>query len=135
MKLVGNKFKRLIYVFEFPDKSAYVGLTYNSQERESEHLNPKRLKKSAVYQYIQKSGLLPKFKELSEYIDWNIASQLEGECVEKYRKNGWIILNKYKTGALGGCTLIWTKEKCLEDAKKYNSIKEWRFNSNSVYCT
>jgi len=29
MKLIGNKYNRLIYVYEFPDNHCYIGLTGN----------------------------------------------------------------------------------------------------------
>lgn len=135
MSNVGNKYKRLIYSFEFPDNSVYVGLTYNSNERRNEHLNPKRSKKSAVYKYILLSGLIPEYYELTEYVDKEIAIKLEEKYLNEYKINGWKILNKYKTGTLGGNTIIWTKEKCIENASKFLTIKEWRINNNSVYCT
>lgn len=36
--------KRLIYAFKFPDKSIYIGLTYNSVRRRSQHFNAKKYK-------------------------------------------------------------------------------------------
>jgi hypothetical protein len=27
----------------------------------------------------------------------------------------------------------WTKEKCIEEAKKYNTIKEWKTNNQTSY--
>ncbi len=133
MLKIGNKYKRLIYSFEFSDNSVYVGLTYNSSDRKNEHLNPKRSKKSAVYKYILLTGLIPKYLELTEYVDCEIAVKLEEEFLNRYKANGWKILNVYKTGTLGGNTLFWTKDKCIEEAKKYLTIKEWRLKSNSVY--
>lgn len=132
---LGSHVKRLIYAFEFSDKSVYVGLTYNSIERKNEHLNPKRVQKSAVYKYLKKTGIIPEFKELTDYIDKYLSIIKEKEYLEHYKFEGWNILNKYPTGALGGNTLYWTKENCIENAKKYSTLKEWRLNNNSVYCT
>lgn len=131
----GSLYKRLIYSFEFPDKSVYVGLTLNSTTRKNEHLNPKRSKKSSVYKYIIESGLQPKFNELTEYIDSDFASKKEGEFVERYRNDGWKILNRMKTGGLGGNIIKLTKEICILEALKYNTKSEWRTGSSSTYVT
>ena len=88
---------------------------------------------SPVFLYKQKTGLKPEFKELSNFLDKEIASIKEGEFLEKYKIEGWNILNKAKTGGLGGTYVKWTLEKCLNEAKKYNSIKEWRKNSMNSY--
>ena len=41
---------------------------------------------------------------------------MEKFYVEKYQKDKWIILNKVKTGSIGGIFVYWTKEKCQEVA-------------------
>jgi hypothetical protein len=42
---------------------------------------------------------------------------------------GWI----YKPANVVHPKNYWTKEKCIEDALKYNSVSEWVRNSRSVY--
>jgi predicted GIY-YIG superfamily endonuclease len=132
---LGSKYKRLIYAFEFSDKCVYIGLTYNPKERREEHLNSKRKKKSAVYQHIVKTGLYPEYKELTEYIDKDSASVREGEYLNKYKQDGWIILNKIKTGGLGGNIRIWSKEVCESLAKNYNTKIEFLTNHRTPYLT
>lgn len=127
---LGSKFKRLIYCFEFSDKSVYVGLTYNSYQRMSVHLSNQ---KSQVYKHIKKTGIIPEFKELTEYMDYNLAALKEGEFLEQYRKNNWFILNIKKSGGLGGDTKIWTKEKCLIEALKYENKRAWFEAPNASY--
>ena len=100
MNRVGNKYNRCIYAAEFPDNHVYVGLTYNLDNRIKDHY-----RKSSVYEYIIKTGLKPKFKKLTEYLDVNIASILEGDKLNEYIRNGWISLNKNKCGAIGGYNL------------------------------
>ena len=39
MEIIGNRYKRLIYVYEFPDNTCYVGLTGNIKKRNNQHLN------------------------------------------------------------------------------------------------
>lgn len=123
-------YRRLIYVFEFPDKSAYIGLTFNLNKRKFSHFFDK---KSQVYKHIEKTGLQPCFKQLTDFIDRNSASIKEGEFLDMYKQEGWNILNKNKTGGLGGTIIKWTKEKCVQEALKYKTKKEWGINSRGSY--
>ena len=129
MKVIGNKYKRCIYSFEFSDNSVYVGLTYNIDKRIEQHLTST---KSSVYKHIN-NGLTYEIKKLSEYINIEDSIKMESYFVEKYRDNGWIILNKIKTGSLGGDTLIWTIEKCVEIVKKYKSRKDFKKDNKKLY--
>lgn len=120
--------KRLIYAFEFSDKSVYVGLSYDSKKREKRHYSDND---SQVYKHINKTNLKPEYKELTDYLDKWIASKMEGEFLEKYKQDNWLILNKMKTGGLGRNNLVlWDKLKCQKDAKKYNTKTEWQKKSN-----
>lgn len=130
MYRIGSKYERLIYAFEFDDKSVYVGLSYNSDRRKLAHLSDI---KSQVYKHIQKIGLFPEFKELTEYINVDLASKKEGEILHKYKNDGWKILNKIKTGGLGGDIIKWNKENCILEAKKYLTKTKFQKNSNGAY--
>jgi len=128
MEIIGNLYKRCIYSIEFSDNSVYVGLTYNYDGRVEKHITDK---KSAVYQHLH-SGLTYETKKLTDYIDVKKAMLLEGKYVKKYGKDGWILLNKMKTGGLGAI-LLWTKEKCHEEALKYKNRKEFHKKSSGAY--
>lgn len=130
MEIIGNSHKRLIYVYEFSDKSCYVGLTGNINIRKEQHLSDKE---SSVYLYQEKSGLIPNLVIKSDYILAKQASILEGIIVNDYKENGWNILNRTKTGNLGGNIIKWTYEKCKEEALKYNNITHLKSN-NALYC-
>lgn len=121
---------RLIYSFKFSDNYVYVGLTCSPETRKEYHLNNK---KSPVFQHILKTNLTPKFSILTDYIENYIASIKEGEFLNNYINDGWMVLNKVKTGGLGGNRLIWNKNKCIVEAKKYNSRKEFSIKNNSAY--
>lgn len=129
---LGSKYKRLIYAFEFSDKSVYIGLTYNSKKRYNDHFKDSN---GGVYKYIQQTGLQPEFKELTNYLDKNIASEKEGEYVKKYKNEGWKILNKRNTGGLGSNIRIWNFESCKLIAAKYNYRSELKKFHPSVYFT
>ena len=114
---VGSKYKRCIYVCEFSDNHAYVGLTYNFEKRKKDHL---RDKKSSIFKYISLTKLKPLFKQITEYLDYQEAAIKEGEVLNEYKNNGWLMLNRVPTGGLGSKDEIvrkWTEEKCIEVAK------------------
>jgi hypothetical protein len=129
MEKVGSKYKRLIYSYEFPDNSVYVGLTYNLNKRDLSHM---KRETSSVYQHMIKTGLKPIRKTLTEFLDRDEASEVEGKLTEKYRQEGWNILNKTKTGALGGSTLYWTPERIKDEAKKYKTLSDFYEKSPSA---
>ncbi len=125
----GNKFNRLVYVYRFSDNYVYVGLTYNIEERDDKH---KRDKRSSVYKHIKKTGLIPELT-FTEYMHVDKASRLESDTLEKYIKNGFFILNKAKTGIVGGNNLKWTFKRCLEEARECKTRKEFFNKNNSAY--
>lgn len=126
MNTIGNHHKRCIYSYEFDDNHVYVGLTYNIEERKKQHD-----KKGPVKNHILKTGNLPTLKLLTDYILSELAIVKESEFLDHYISNNWKILNSVKTGALGGGKTKWTKERCQEEALKYNNIKSYRENSLS----
>lgn len=130
MKVFGNHYKRCIYAVEFPDHSVYIGLTCNLHRRIGQHETCKR---SAVFVYIKSHGLKPRFKQISNYVDKDLASILEGETLERYKKERWMILNRTKTGALGGGTRFWTKENCIKAAGLCKTRGEFETRFNGAY--
>lgn len=130
MKILGSRYKRCIYVYEFSDNSAYIGLTYNLKERQKDRNNKLN---DAVTKYINETGIQPFRKQLTEYIDVEEAIKLEGFYVEEYKKNGWKILNRTKTGSIGGSILKWTKEKCQKEALKYTTRYKFQKNNSSAF--
>ena len=120
MQRKGSKLFRGLYVFEYPmSKKAYVGLTYNYEERYNDHLN--KTKSIVEMNKIEKHV----FKPLGVFYDREQASIMEQNLMEEYKKNGWMLLNKIKGGGLGGNTLKWTKELLIEEALKYKT--KWEF--------
>ena len=104
METLGDHKKRMIYAYEFPDNSVYIGLTYDYDIRDLRH---KTSLNSAVRRHAEETGLTPIHKRLVDYIPVEEAKVKEGEFVEKYRQDGWKILNIAKTGGTGG---IYKKE-------------------------
>ncbi len=102
MILIGNKYERCIYAYEFSDNYVYVGLTYNLDKRESDRNQDIY---DAVTIHKNKTNLIPIRKQLTNYLPVKEASILEGKYLEKYVSNGWISLNRRKTGGIGGKSL------------------------------
>ena len=128
---LGNKYKRCIYVFEFSDKSVYVGLTYDPKKRFWQHHHERN---SKVYAKINESNEEPVFKIITDFLSYEVAGEKECETINSYKKDGWKILNERKGGSLGGLSsLKWDKEKCLEEAKKYKNVTSLYRNNNSCY--
>ena len=107
-------------------KCVYVGLTHNIIERQN---GRDCHNTDQVTKHINLTGYIPIRKQLTDYIDVEIASKLEGEYVEKYKNDGWNILNVAKTGGIGGNTLIWIKEKVIEEQLN-NAKQEVNFMKN-----
>jgi len=127
MEKIGSKHLRIIYVYEFPDNSAYVGLTYHPSQRHYSHMNNES---STVFIHMKETGLVPIRKTITEFLNKDDASEMETEVLNKYRNEGWKILNRSKTGGLGGITRYWTPEKIEEEALKYDKLTEFYKNSN-----
>ena len=114
----GSMYKRIVYVYEFSDNSAYVGLTYDMNNRQTQR---NLLKTDSVTKYINESGLTPIRRLLTDYIDVDSAAKLECFYIEKYRSEGWNILNQKIGGGVGGKLRKWSKEKII------NAIKEYKY--------
>lgn len=137
MKPVGDKYKRCIYAYEFSDGFCYVGLTYNMEMRHLQHTNGKSFSK--VYEHSLKNNIpIPKPKQLTDYIDKDSAAIMEGEYLEKYKKDGWKIINVAKTGGLGYKRRMYekeeiTKEFCKKIAEKYEKPSDFPHKNQTLY--
>jgi len=129
IKLGCNHYRK-IYSFTFSDNHVYVGLSYSPNERKNHHLNDE---KSSVYKHIKKTKLIPDFNILTDYMEKGVASKEEGKILNNYRINNWIILNKMKTGGLGGSTIVWTENNCFEEALKYKTRAVFKKMSGGAY--
>lgn len=123
MKILPNYYKRLIYVYTFEDNTCYIGLTCDIERRHKQHMDDLN---SAVNKHMIDTGFIPKIEIKSDYIDVRDAVILEEKTLNYYKKMGFVILNKNKTGSIGGLNLYWTKERCIEEVKKYKCYSEFR---------
>lgn len=129
MILKGNRFYRAIYVFEFENNAAYIGLSYDLEKRYTSHLNSG----GPVGRMAKKTKF--KFQQLTEYVPRKSAKELEAFFLDEYRKNGWIILNTAKAGALGSGERKITLAFLKSEIAKYEYLKDFAKNSPSAYAT
>lgn len=125
----GNKYKRFIYAYEFPDNHVYVGLTYNIEKRKIKHSSS-----GSVFNYIKETNLVPSFKQLTDTpVDILKAKELEGIYLQQYVEKGWIKLNKANTGGIGGNNYKWNYDSIKTEALKYSTKKDFYSKSKSAY--
>ena len=91
--MLGHKYKRCLYAFEFSDNSVYVGLTYDARKRFWQHHHERN---SKVYMKIKETGEEPVFKILTDFLDYEIVGKKECDTINEYKINGWKILNEKK---------------------------------------
>ena len=131
MEKRGSLRLRKIYVFEFEDGYAYVGLSYNPQKREKDHL---RDIDSAVYIHLHETQCPYVFKELSDFLERKEASEKEEEFKQLYKRNGWVMLNRMKCGGLGALGSIkYSKEQIRGIASKYDCRSDFNENDKGAY--
>ena len=118
----GNK-QRIIYAYEFTDyHAAYIGLTFKMEVRNKRHH-----KEGAVYDFAHLHHIdIPEPKILTEYMDQEEASIQEGVWLQKYKDAGWIILNRFKTGSLGGQEMLdYDIAKIEESMQGFAKLDDW----------
>jgi predicted GIY-YIG superfamily endonuclease len=131
MERLGNKRMRLIYVYEFNDNYCYIGLTCNINRRNKQHLGKE--KDSPVYKHISQTNIIPKLVLKTDYICVDEAIVLEGKILNEYKNNNWQILNKTKTGGIGGNIIKWDKETCRSFASKCKNVSEYDKKYGGAY--
>lgn len=133
-----NKHTEGHYVYAYIDeqnKVAYIGQTMRPEERDNEH---RKENKSAVFKYFNElKKEIPKPIYLETNLQDEQAQIQEDYWVQKYKKIGYKLLNKAKTGlhcsSLGLCRIKWTKEKTFKEASKYKTSGEFKNNNEPAY--
>lgn len=127
---IGDRYNKCIYSYEFSDNHVYVGLTYNIDVRENSR---KKNIKDAVIIHINKTNLTPIRKQLTEYIPVDEAIKLEEHFLSEYIKNGWIALNRRKTGSIGSSSSVWNINRMKKIASNYNNLNDFKNNELELF--
>lgn len=131
MEVLGNYDLRKVYVFEFDDGYAYVGLTYKPSRRQWQHLNEEG---SPVFKHFHDKEQRFTFKVLSDWLRQKEAQEFEDKMINEYASKGWIMLNSKKGGALGAAReWLYSLDELLEEGKKYKQRTEFRKKSPAKY--
>lgn len=131
MTRLGTKHDRMVYAYEFSDNNVYIGLTFNINKRQQAHLGGDV--NSSVFKHMAGTGLIPVLVRITDYVQLEDAVSMEQQTVNLYTSNEWNILNKVKTGGIGGTTKKWTIETLKEEAAKYSSKMDFYRESQSAY--
>ena len=126
----GSTMFRCIYVYEFPDDHAYIGLTNNIIKRNSKR---KSKLKDAITKHIKETNLEPKLKQLSDYVYIEVARDLETEMIKVYESMGWTMLNITKGGEVGAIERKWTKDDCFKEALNFKTKTKFKEKKYSAY--
>lgn len=123
-----------VYVYEFPDNVAYVGRTL-IKEQSNRHCAHQQTDVDSVCRYLKKTGLkIPDMKILESELTLSEGQERESYWVEWYKNNGWTMLNRAKTGSLGGLNNTkWTNQKLKDVATKYSTFYEFRTKESAAY--
>ena len=121
--------------FHNSNKSAYNSSIKNGWMDEicSHMIVIGNIKRRAVYLHMNKTGLVPNFKQLTDYIDLESSIEMEGIKIDEYTHNNWIILNRKKYGDVGRDTFKWDYESCKNEALKYNDRTLFMRNSSGAH--
>jgi hypothetical protein len=89
-----------------------------------------------VFKHIKLTNEEPEFKLITPYlVPTETAQQIEKDLIKEYLEKGIKILNVDKGGGIGGSKLIWTKDKCKNEAFKYTTRGDFREKSQTAYVT
>lgn len=128
-----------VYQFYFPKTNAiYIGRTLKAriEKREKEHQQDK---KSTVLKHsVETNQPVPRMQIIFDNLNCNESLVKEDEEITKANENGFIVLNKAKTGiksgsigAIGFGKL--TYDYCYEIAKKCKTKHEFELKDTSAY--
>lgn len=135
---------RLIYVYEFNNGFAYVGLTNDIKRRDRQHRGiswngkKKAPKHDSLYQYSEETGnIIPEPKILEESLTVEEAKLAENKWMKNYSDNGWTLINKCPGGSVGSSLDFCGKkdniEKLITEITSYKSGEEVRRENRSLY--
>lgn len=122
-----------IYKYFFKEKNAvYIGRTIYTELRDYQH---RTVVNDSVFEFAAKNGLeIPQMEIIETSLTVLEGSSREIYWEKYYRDEGYDIINKRPCGSIGCMGKgKWSRRKCFEESKKYNSRGEFFNNSSSAY--
>lgn len=129
-----NSRTQTVYVYEFPNKHVYVGLTFSLHKRDVQHRYKK--KKDSVFKYSEENNVeIPEPKILETNLTRLESKEKEQYWANYYKDNGYVLINKCKCGSLGGNTKQTeiSVEDVILEAKKYKNQEEMYRKNRTMY--
>ena len=131
----GKRDNIYIYLWE-GFNTIYIGRTVNPKSRHQAH---RTRETESTYKFSSEHGVEhPKMIIIESDLSVEEGVEREKYWINEYRENSpYNVLNKTKGGEVGGSSgaIKWTKEKVFEEAKKYSSLSQFKYNNNSAYST
>ena len=119
-----------VYAYEFNEKnSVYVGRTSSLKRRHKTHKS--KTENDCVYRFSVENNVdIPYPKVLEENLNAEESQMMEHLWIEKYKDNGWNVINKARTGigigSLGATAPKWTYEACKKAASECKTKQEFK---------
>lgn len=128
---------KIYWIYAYIDNEnnhVYIGLT-KRKTRHKQHLNSFRNGKydsvKSYFDSINKN--LPEPFILETNLNAEEAQNRERFYINLFESDGWNIINKAKPGSLGSAGYKWNENSIIEEAKKYNTLKEFMTKSPICY--
>lgn len=122
-----------VYKYYFETENAvYIGRTVYKALRDRQH---RTTLNDSVYKFAKKHNIeIPKMEIIEDNLTVLEGIEREKYWGQYYKDNGYTIINKASFGSIGPMASgKWSKEKCIEESKKYASRNEFFLHSNSAY--
>lgn len=127
MRRKGHRFKRAIYVYEFDDKSVYVGLTNDYDRRHRQHMlfSKRIIEKAKRFDY--------KLIRNDNWMRPELAAREEARLLRFYSRRGWQLINFSRPGSIGGSFRKWTPAALSAEVRKYRTLSDFQQQSRGAY--
>lgn len=123
-----------IYGYFFEGNVVYIGRTLmrTQNKRHNQHVQNES---DTVCRYARVNNVeIPQMTILEENLTVKEGSKREGYWVDYYKKQKFIVLNRCKTGGIGGLGRgKWNKKTCYKEALKYKTLDEFYTYSGPAY--
>ena len=122
-----------IYIYLWENlNTIYVGRTINPKVRHYAH---KHRESEKTYQFSSEHHVEhPKMIIIENDLTIEEGIKREKYWIKHYKENNYNVLNKSEGGEIGSLGGVkWTKNAVFEEAKKYNSLSQFKYNNNSAY--
>ena len=123
-----------IYGYFFEGNVVYIGRTLmrTQNKRHNQHVQDES---DTVCRYAKVNNVeIPQMTILEENLSVKEGSKREGYWVDYYKKQKFIVLNRCKTGGIGGLGRgKWNKKTCYKEALKYKTLDEFYTYSGPAY--